>query len=206
MKTEPIILDFSESDNPNSLRVSNRLRRSSQHHKSENESSSAVTSPAHSLADSPSKSSSMATTESLDSKRAKLQSLVSVQSINNRKIHTCERCGLEFTSANSVFRHQEKSCLRVRVINLKPAGETTNQSSLTSKKKCPICSCIFYSTHRVSIHIYKHHKNLLGSALQPPSAEAKRLNDIQLKKVIDLFVEPPLFTRLIQNLKFQAGE
>lgn len=183
MKTEPIILDLSESDNPNNLRVSSRLRRSSQHHKSENESSSAMTSPAHSLSDSPSKASSAATADSLGYKRARLQSLVSVQNINNRKIHTCERCGLEFTSANSVFRHQEKSCLRVRVINLKSGGETCSQSSLTSKKKCPICSCIFYSTHRVSIHIYKHHKNLLGSALQPPSSEAKHLNDIQMKKV-----------------------
>jgi uncharacterized C2H2 Zn-finger protein len=73
--------------------------------------------------------------------------------------------------------------------------------SVASKKKCPICSCIFYSTHRVSIHIYKHHKNLLGSALQPPSAEAKRLNDIQLKKVTPfLFIQtniPQVYFELI---------
>ena len=35
---------------------------------------------------------------------------------NNRKIFSCDKCGLEFTSPNSVVRHQEKSCLRVKVI------------------------------------------------------------------------------------------
>ncbi len=106
-------------------------------------------------------------------------SLVTVRNLGNRKIHTCVRCGLEFTSANSVFRHQEKSCLRVRVINLKPSGKEAS----SSKNKCPICSCLFYSTHRLSIHIYKHHKNLLGAASQPATAEARRLNEIQLKKL-----------------------
>ena len=53
----------------------------------------------------------------------------------------------------------------------------------STKNKCPICSCLFYSTHRLSIHIYKHHKNLLGSASLPPSAEARRLNEVQLKRL-----------------------
>ena len=104
---------------------------------------------------------------------------------NNRKIHTCTRCSLEFTSANSVFRHQEKSCLRVRVINIKP--HTQNKETMLTKKKCPICGSNFYNTHKVSIHIYKHHRNLLGAALQPPVPEAKRLHDIQLRKVNKFF-------------------
>ena len=200
MKSE-VVIELSEPEShPNNLRVSSRLRRSSQQHpKSENESSSAMTSPSHSLVESPSK---VSVADSTESKRSKPQSLVSVHNINNRKIYTCERCGLEFTSANSVFRHQEKSCLRVRVINLKPGSKAeASLFSVASKKKCPICSCIFYSTHRVSIHIYKHHKNLLGSALQPPSAEAKRLNDIQLKKVTSfLFIQtniPQVYFELI---------
>jgi len=69
--------------------------------------------------------------------------------------------------------------LRVRVIHLK------GKETASTKNKCPICSCLFYSTHRLSIHIYKHHKNLLGSASQPPSAEARRLNEIQLKRLED---------------------
>ena len=112
-------------------------------------------------------------------------SLVTVRVCNNRKIHTCEKCGLEFTSANSVSRHQEKSCLRVRVINLKSnasASSKTQQKEASNKKKCPICSSIFFNTHRVSIHIYKHHKNLLGSAATPPNDEAKRLQELQLVK------------------------
>ena len=113
-------------------------------------------------------------------------SLVTVRVCNNRKIHTCEKCGLEFTSANSVSRHQEKSCLRVRVINLKSSNASssskTQQKEASNKKKCPICSSIFFNTHRVSIHIYKHHKNLLGSAVTPPNDEAKRLQELQLVK------------------------
>ena len=110
------------------------------------------------------------------------QSLVTVSTQNNRKIHTCTKCSLEFTSANSVFRHQEKSCLRVRVINIKPVN-IQNKETMLTKKKCPICGSNFYNTHKVSIHIYKHHRNLLGSALKEPVPEAKRLHDIQLKKV-----------------------
>ena len=105
--------------------------------------------------------------------------MISVRMCNNRKLHSCEKCGLEFTSGNSVLRHQEKSCLRVRVINLKTSGAKDG----AVKKKCPICSSIFFNTHRLSIHIYKHHKNLLGSARQPPSADARRLNELQLKKI-----------------------
>ena len=126
-----------------------------------------------------------ATKSPTTTKLAANSSLVTVHNINNRKIHTCIRCGLEFTSANSVFRHQEKSCLRVRVICLKTSVAQQAKEITSSKKKCPICSCIFFSTHRVSIHIYKHHRNLLGSALTPPSAEAKRLHEIQLKKLHD---------------------
>ena len=158
-----------EAQKHQSLRVSLRNRRSKEG------STSALTSPARSVTESPSKNS-----DDSDTKRSKLQNLVTVHCLNNKKYHTCVRCGLEFTSANSVFRHQEKSCLRVRVINLKPTSE--NNLSV-NKKKCPICSCSFYSTHRVSIHIYKHHRNLLGSALKPPSNDAKRLHEIQLRKV-----------------------
>lgn len=68
----------------------------------------------------------------------------------------------------------------MRVINLN--SNEDQREKVDTKKKCPICSCIFYSTHRVSIHIYKHHRNLLGPALQPPSSDAKRLHEIQLKK------------------------
>ena len=56
-------------------------------------------------------------------------------------------------------------------------------------KNCPVCGAVFLnansynsSTHRLSIHIYKHHKALLGSALTPPSTEAKHLHEIQLRK------------------------
>jgi hypothetical protein len=103
---------------------------------------------------------------------------VTVKTIHNKKIHTCDKCGLEFTSPNSVIRHQEKSCLRVRVINIEQNGEVV-------KKKCPICSSVFFNTHRLSIHIYKHHKNLLGSVFKAASSEALRLNEIQLKKLSD---------------------
>ena len=51
------------------------------------------------------------------------------------------------------------------------------------KKKCPICSSTFFNTHRLSIHIYKHHRNLLGSVHKPPTAEALRLNELQLRKL-----------------------
>ena len=116
------------------------------------------------------------------------ESMITVRIVNNRKIHICEKCGLEFTSGNSVLRHQEKSCLRVRVINLKHLTSSSTSSKIqlkdnAAKKKCPICSSIFFNTHRLSIHIYKHHRNLLGSAKQAPSAEARRLNELQLKKV-----------------------
>jgi hypothetical protein len=103
--------------------------------------------------------------------------------VNTRKLHSCNKCGLEFTSANSVIRHQEKSCLRVEVITLK--STTSKSKDVLSKKKCPICGATFYNTHRVSIHIYKHHRNLLGSAKLPPTNEAKNLNSIQLKKLIN---------------------
>jgi uncharacterized C2H2 Zn-finger protein len=112
--------------------------------------------------------------------------LVSVRVENNRKIHTCEKCGLEFTSANSVSRHQEKSCLRLRAINLPTITLSKGQQKEGYiRKKCPICSAFFNNTHRLSIHIFKHHKNLLGSACKPPSNEAKRLYEIQLRKTHD---------------------
>lgn len=94
----------------------------------------------------------------------------------DRKIYVCAKCGLEFTSPNSVIRHQEKSCLRVCVINLKLAANHQHT------RMCPICSCVFNNTHRLSVHIYKYHRSLLGSATTPPSGEAKRLHEIQLKK------------------------
>jgi DNA repair exonuclease SbcCD ATPase subunit len=115
-------------------------------------------------------------------------SMITVRMSNNRKLHVCEKCDLEFTSGNSVLRHQEKSCLRVRIINLASIKSQQQQETTSTagsfKKKCPICSSIFFNTHRLSIHIYKHHRNLLGSANQPPTHEAKRLNEIQLKKLV----------------------
>jgi hypothetical protein len=114
-------------------------------------------------------------------------SMITVRMSNNRKLHVCEKCDLEFTSGNSVLRHQEKSCLRVRIINLASIKNQHKETTSTGgpfKKKCPICSSIFFNTHRLSIHIYKHHRNLLGSANQPPTHEAKRLNEIQLKKLV----------------------
>lgn len=104
--------------------------------------------------------------------------LETFSSANNRKMYECEKCGLEFTSSNSVIRHQEKSCLRVKVISLK-----TSKAKDSLAKKCPICAATFFNTHRVSIHIYKHHRNLLGSASLPPSSEAKHLNELQMKKL-----------------------
>ena len=112
--------------------------------------------------------------------------LIGSKVVNNRKVHICEKCGLEFTSTNSVVRHQEKSCLRVRVISLDSSPSSSplgKKEEAVTKKKCPICSSVFYNTHRLSIHIYKHHKNLLGSALQPPTKEARRLNEKQLAKM-----------------------
>ena len=109
--------------------------------------------------------------------------MITIRTINERKLHVCEKCGLEFTSGNSVLRHQEKSCLRVRVINLKSSSSSAKGQLKDAKKKCPICSSIFFNTHRLSIHIYKHHRNLLGSAKQAPSSEARRLNELQLRKV-----------------------
>lgn len=111
--------------------------------------------------------------------------LIGSKVVNNRKVHICEKCGLEFTSTNSVVRHQEKSCLRVRVISLDSPSSSPlgKKEEAVTKKKCPICSSVFYNTHRLSIHIYKHHKNLLGSALQPPTKEARRLNEKQLAKM-----------------------
>jgi hypothetical protein len=78
--------------------------------------------------------------------------------------------------------------LRVRVISLQQQQSTkfapnTKKDTTITKKKCPICSSVFYNTHRLSIHIYKHHKKLLGSAHQPPTKEAKRLNEKQLQKL-----------------------
>lgn len=108
-------------------------------------------------------------------------SLITVRVVNNRKVHTCDKCGLEFTSGNSVLRHQEKSCLRVKVITLNV--DVSQAKGQVQKKKCPICSSVFYNTHRLSIHIYRHHRNLLGSAHEPVMAEAKRLNEIQLVKL-----------------------
>ena len=106
-------------------------------------------------------------------------SLVTVNVVNNKRIHTCDKCGLEFTSSNSVHRHQERSCLRIKIISIKSPSKSRGESNI---KKCPICSCIFYSTHRVSIHIYKNHRNLLGSASNPPSQEAHRLYQIEMQK------------------------
>lgn len=108
--------------------------------------------------------------------------LIGMRMINNRKVYTCDKCDLEFTSTNSVVRHQEKSCLRVRVISLPPSALNAKDER-TTRKKCPICSSTFYNTHRLSIHIYKHHRNLLGSASQSPTLEAKRRYEKQLAKL-----------------------
>lgn len=106
--------------------------------------------------------------------------LITVRTLsNNRKLYICEKCGLEFSAPNSVVRHQEKSCLRVKVINVAPSRSNPDMI----KKKCPICSSTFTTTHRLSIHIIKHHKNLLGSVHKMPSSEAVRLNEMQLKKL-----------------------
>ncbi len=116
---------------------------------------------------------------SASTKSSQRFAFVTVKLVGNKKIHTCDKCGLEFTVPNSVIRHQEKSCLRVRVINI----EQNNGEVV--KKRCPICSGVFFNTHRLSIHIYKHHKNLLGSVFKAASSEALRLNEIQLKKLSD---------------------
>ena len=76
----------------------------------------------------------------------------------------CEKCGLEFTSANSVTRHQDKSCLRIHILNLD-----------NNTIKCPICGQLYPSTHHISIHISKYHGSLLGSSTMPPSEEAKKM-------------------------------
>ena len=76
----------------------------------------------------------------------------------------CEKCSLEFTSANSVTRHQEKSCLRIHILYVE-----------NNKIKCPICGEIYPSTHHICIHISKYHGSLLGSHHLPPSEEAKKL-------------------------------
>lgn len=125
-------------------------------------------------------------------RRLENSKMISTRIVNNRKVHSCEKCGLEFTSTNSVVRHQEKSCLRVKVISLEKSSSSSkssdNNNELASgmvnggKKKCPICSSVFFNTHRLSIHIFKHHRNLLGSAHQPPTREARRLYEKQLAK------------------------
>lgn len=122
-------------------------------------------------------------------RRLENSKMISTRIVNNRKVHSCEKCGLEFTSTNSVVRHQEKSCLRVKVISLEKSSKNDNTNNeLVSgmvnggKKKCPICSSVFFNTHRLSIHIFKHHRNLLGSAHQPPTREARRLYEKQLAK------------------------
>ena len=76
-----------------------------------------------------------------------------------------------------MLRHQEKSCLRVKVINLKTEATIDNKVKIINRKKCPICSAIFNNTHRLSVHIYKHHGNLLGSSNLPP------VNLNEIKKV-----------------------
>lgn len=107
--------------------------------------------------------------------------LVTTMNNCNRKIYECEKCALEFTSSNSVIRHQEKSCLRVKVINLTTELSIDNEVHVINKKKCPICNAVFLNTHRLSIHIYKHHGSLLGSASLPPATEALYPNLINSK-------------------------
>ena len=162
----------------NQIRISSRLRRSNQK-KIEN----------MNLIDKIlNLSNDLSISEDIDLKTEEIHNKIEVadspQTSNSRRMHSCEKCGLEFTSANSVFRHQEKSCLRVKVINIKSTKSLSNKVLLT-KKKCPICAAVFFNTHRVSIHIYKHHRNLLGSASLPASNEAKRLNEMQLSKTTD---------------------
>jgi vacuolar-type H+-ATPase subunit I/STV1 len=64
----------------------------------------------------------------------------------------------------------------VRVINVECNGEVV-------KKRCPMCSGVFFNTHRLSIHIYKHHRALLGSVHKAASSEALRLYELQLRKL-----------------------
>ena len=166
----------------NNTRQSPRLLRST---KSTSESSSenvTAKTPEKTLATStfPALSEPGMETPKSSSSKAKFN-FVTVRTLSNgRKLHTCDKCGLEFTSPNSVIRHQEKSCLRVKVISV-PVFKNGEEQGC--KKKCPICSSTFFNTHRLSIHIYKHHKNLLGSVHSAPSGEAQRLHEMQLKKL-----------------------
>jgi uncharacterized C2H2 Zn-finger protein len=96
--------------------------------------------------------------------------------------HQCIKCGLEFTSVNSVTRHQLKSCLRIRVLT---ADDLKNSKLFDSNKMnnfgCGICGALFHNTHQLSIHIYKYHRSLLGPADEEVSSEARRLNRIQIE-------------------------
>ena len=42
------------------------------------------------------------------------------------------------------------------------------------------------NTHRLSIHIYKHHSHLLGPAALPPNPETKYLHEVQINKSKEL--------------------
>lgn len=123
-----------------------------------------------------------------EAKKEVKSEFMSVKVVNNKKIHTCDKCDLEFTSSNSVTRHQEKSCLRVKVISFESKSRAKSKAG-EIKKKCPICGFVFSNTHQLSIHIYRQHKSLLGSASEPPADEAVRLNQEQVKK---LLTEPDL--------------
>ena len=122
--------------------------------------------------------------ESLPVKKETKGEFMSVKIVNNKKVHTCDKCDLEFTSSNSVTRHQEKSCLRVKVISCESKSKARSKTG-EIKKKCPICGYVFSNTHQLSIHIYRQHKSLLGSASTPPSDEAVRLNQLQVNKSLD---------------------
>ncbi|CAF0874058.1 unnamed protein product [Brachionus calyciflorus] len=123
----------------------------------------------------------MSSPEVTPSKKELKSEFMSVKIVNNRKVHICDKCNLEFTSGNSVSRHQEKSCLRLKVINIEAKSKTKNKPGEV-KKKCPICGFIFTNTHQLSIHIYRQHKGLLGNAHDPPLAEAKHFNDDIVKR------------------------
>jgi hypothetical protein len=112
----------------------------------------------------------------------------------------CEVCGLVFTSANSVVRHREKSCVGMPIVNI-PSNDASNP-----KKKCPICQRIFFNTHSISIHIQKHHGAELGLAGSKPSVakndhkQVQETTDNQVEK--KSYEKPKLVIKLKSTNKY----
>lgn len=58
------------------------------------------------------------------------------------EVYPCDKCGIEFTTKNNVYRHQEKSCIRLQIINTITSIKVENRTQVVTKKKCPICSAV----------------------------------------------------------------